>query len=105
MNLYRPLHYICGEYVFTTEPQEFPRFSSLMKQNGFNFWGTRFADERVSFCVSLQSAERVSSLAQEAAVPLEMTSKKGIPFIFLASLTLDDKTTSPSMPVFVYHIK
>ena len=83
MNLYRPLHYVCGEYVFTTEPQEFPRFCSLMKQNGFNFWGTRFTDERVSFCVSLQSAERVSRLAQAVAVPLEMTSKKGIPFIFM----------------------
>lgn len=53
-----------------------------MKQSGLNFWGARFKDESVSFCVSLQSAERVDTLAREASAPIEITAKKGVPFIF-----------------------
>lgn len=82
MNLYRPLHYLFGEYIFTTDQRSFPRFSALMTQKGFNFWRVRFDDGSVSFGVSVFSAERVSNLAKEASIPLEMTAKNGIPFIF-----------------------
>lgn len=82
MNLYSPLHYICGEYLFITDADSFSRFSALMVRGGFNFWGTRFDGGMVSFCVSLISAERVSNLAKEASIPLELTAKKGLPFVF-----------------------
>ena len=82
MNFYKPLHYAFGEYVFTTDARSFARFSALMTQNGFNFWGTRLENELVSFCVSLSSAERIGNLASASSVPLELTAKKGLPFIF-----------------------
>ncbi len=82
MNLYRPLHYVFGEYVFSADSRSFPRLTTLMQKNGFNFWGTRYEDERISFCVTLQSAERVVNLAREASIPIELSAKRGIPFIF-----------------------
>ncbi len=53
-----------------------------MTENGFNFWRSRHQDGRVSFCVSVFSAERITLLMKEASVPLECVSKKGIPFVF-----------------------
>ncbi|MBR5779706.1 MAG: sporulation protein YqfD [Clostridia bacterium] len=82
MNFYRPLHYISGEYVFTTDASSFSRFSALMVQNGFNFWGTRYEEGNVLFCVSVFSAERVYNLSSAASVPIEIVAKKGLPFVF-----------------------
>ena len=82
MNFYRPLHYVCGEYVFMTDANSFSRFSTLMVQNGFNFWGTRYGDCGVSFCVSVISAERISRLASVAEIPLEIATRRGLPFVF-----------------------
>ncbi len=82
MNFYRPLHYVCGEYVFMTDANSFSRFSTLMIQNGFNFWGTRYGDCGVSFCVSVISAERISRLASVAEIPLEIAARRGLPFVF-----------------------
>lgn len=82
MSLYRVIHSIFGEYVFSTNANDFARFSGSMTKNGFRFWDSRHCDGRVSFCVSVFSAERIASLAKESSVMLECVAKRGLPFVF-----------------------
>lgn len=82
MRLYDVLHRIFGEYIFKTDVKSFSRFSGLMAQKHFNFWGSKVDDGWVVFHASVFNAEAISELARESSVPLEMCSCKGLPFVF-----------------------
>lgn len=83
MNLYRPIHYVFGEYVFATDQKSFSRFSTLLMQRKIHFWGSGINDGRVYFHASLFSAEAVIKLAKETGIELSEASRKGIPFVFM----------------------
>ncbi len=82
MSLYRIIHRIFGECVFVTDTKSFSRFATLLAEERISFWGTKNTEEKVIFHSSIFSAEAITALANEASVSLEMTDKKGLPFLF-----------------------
>ena len=82
MNLYSPIHYIFGEYVFETDPKSFSRLANQLSKKRINFWGNEFADGFVRIHISVFAAEEAVDTAKEMGVPLQLVKKRGIPFIF-----------------------
>lgn len=76
------LHRIFGECIFETDLKSFSRFATLLAEQGLNIWGSKVSDDKVNFHASLFNAEPVTSLAGQAGIVLELTEKRGLPFLF-----------------------
>ena len=82
MILYKPLHFFFGEYVLETEGRHFSRFATLLAEKGISFWGTALLEDKVRFKASVFVAEKITELAREACISVEIVERKGLPFIF-----------------------
>lgn len=82
MSLYRPFHFVFGEYVFQTDTKNFPGLANLLAAEKINFWGTKQREDKVNFRSSIFSAEEITNLSRKRNIPLTITRKNGIPFLF-----------------------
>lgn len=82
LNLYRPLHFIFGEYVFETDTKSFVLLANLLTQKRLHFWHTENDNDKIRFRSSVFLAEEIVKTANDSAIPLEIVRKHGIPFLF-----------------------
>ncbi len=80
MNFYKPLHFIFGEYVFAAEKNSFPRLANSLSDKEIRFWGGEIKDDKVLVHCSVFVAEELCFIAKEINAPVEIISKKGVPF-------------------------
>ncbi len=81
MNLYKPLHLIFGEYIFSVEASCFPRLANVLAEKRLNIWVGKTIEDRVSVHCSVFSAEVLDETAREIGVEARLEKKKGLPFL------------------------
>ncbi len=82
MNLYKPLHYIFGEYILETPLSSFSRLSSLLTEKKLYFWNNRINGDSVILGCSIFQADNIIETAKESGIEIEISKKKGLPFLF-----------------------
>lgn len=82
MSLYRPLHFIFGQYRFETEKHLFSRFANILTASKIGIWDIEPKGDKILFSCSIFSAEEIVKKASEAHIGVRIVLKKGIPFIF-----------------------
>ncbi|MBR6754933.1 MAG: sporulation protein YqfD [Clostridia bacterium] len=82
MNLYKPLHYIFGEYVLETSLSTFSRLSLLLTERKLYFWNNRINGDKVILGCSIFQVDNIIETANEAGIGIKIAQKKGLPFIF-----------------------
>ncbi len=80
-NLYKPFHYIFGEYVFCVSAHRFPALANLLSEKGLKFWNTRCIEDKILFGASIFTAEDIAKAAEAQGIELTLSAKKGLPFL------------------------
>ncbi len=82
MSLYKILHWFFGVYTFKIQLVDFSRLANLLTTEKLRFWGWRADGREMYFYTSLFSAEKVYDIAKKSDISIEITEKRGLPFVF-----------------------